>query len=284
MINIKKNEPLQKYTTFKIGGPAKYFIEANNLEDIKKALTFAKAKKTKVFILGGGSNVLFSDNGFKGIIICTKMAEYVLEGTNLVVDCGLQIGLLVKLMADKGLSGIEFLAGIPGTVGGAVFMNAGQKSDEIKKVVKKVWAVDFNGIEHVFDGKDCGFGYRRSIFQKRKLVIVKVKLQLKKSKTKLIAEKIKEILKNKMKIQPYNLPSAGSFFENPKNKFAAKLIETSGCKGMRVGNAQISEKHANFIVNLNGATSKDVINLYKRVVSIVRNKTGITLIPEVKIL
>jgi len=258
-LKIKKNVLLSKYTTFKIGGLAKYFCIANNKKDVIMAIKWAKEKKLPFFILGNGSNVLVVDKKYSGLVIKTgkPLAHYVFKG-------------------------LEWAAGIPGTIEGAVYGNAGAFGKSMKDAVKEVevWDTKTEKIK-IFKKKDCGFGYRESIFKKNKnLIILSVKIKSKKSNLK----KIKEYLNYKKQTQPLNLPSAGSVFKNPKGYFAAELIEKCGLKGKTIGRAQISKKHANFIVNLGGAKAKDVFTLIKIIKQKVKNKFGIILEEEIQIL
>ena len=183
---------------------------------------------------------------------------------------------------ENNLAGFEFLSGIPGTIGGALYMNAGQLNKTIGNLVKRVWVVDSDGKEFILARKKCGFSYRGSLFQEKNWIITKAEFIFKKGNSAKIKEKIKKILKDKLKKQPYDLPSAGSFFKNPKGDFAARLIESAGCKGARVGDAQVSLKHSNFIVNLGNASFNDVEKLSRYVVKKVKEKFKIFLEPEVK--
>ncbi len=269
MLKIKKNEPLSKHTTLKIGGPAKYFCVARTIEDLMDSFRFAKSNKLKILILGVGSNILVPDKGFDGLVIAFKGAA------------GIPLSKLLKYCADKGYAGLEFLAGIPGSLGGAIYMNAGAYGKNISDHVLCVHAIDIKGKKHVFTRKQCKFGYRKSIFQTKKLVITGVEFDLSAGRPKDIKSSMDSIIKKRLSRQPYDLPSAGSFFKNPKGQHAAALIEEAGLKGKRVGDAMISKKHANFIVNVGRATSRDVVQLKELVVNAVYKKYGIKLVPEV---
>jgi len=289
---MKRNEPLSKHTTFKIGGPAEFYFEPISMAELKESLKFAKEKKRKVFFLGNGSNLLVSDKGFKGVVIRPRMDRVMaprlrsgqVSGKSIVVESGVSIGHLLNLLAKKGLTGLEFMTGIPGCVGGSVAMNAGVGDSWMGEKVVRVWASDMNGKPVVLNQKRCQFGYRKSIFQKGNLAITKVEFKLQKGDPKEIKETIRKIWKARLAKQPYNLPSAGSFFKNPKGKFAGQLIDEAGCKGMRVGDAEVSLKHGNFIVNRGRAKASQVLELAKKVQRKVRQKFGIKLEPEVKYL
>jgi len=273
---IKKNISLSKYTTFKIGGKAKYFFAAKTKKDLIKAIVTAKKSKLLFFILGGGSNLLVSDRGFKGLVI--------------------KYGQPLSSYVSKGL---EWAAGIPGTIQGAVQGNAGAFGKSMKNVVKEVEVFDTKtGKIKIFKNKDCQFSYRNSIFKKNKnLIILSVKIKTRKSNVK----RIRQYLEYKKKNHPWNYPSAGSVFKNPigfsaaelgeeNNKFsssiltAARMIEECGLKGKRAGKAEISEKHANFIVNLGGAKAKDVKKLINLAKKSVKKKFKINLEEEIQFL
>lgn len=278
-----QNERLSKHTSFKIGGPAKYLCIPKEIDELKKALRFAKLRKLKILIIGLGSNLLISDKGFDGLVIKPKMSSTSINGTNVMVESGMPIQKMLNVLAGKGLSGLEFMAGIPGSVGGAVCMNAGQGGSVIGDRVKRVWALDLNGKERVFLRSSSRFGNRGSIFQGGRYVITKVELGLKKGSPYRIKRKIRSIIKGKLLRQPYDSPSAGSVFKNPNGDFAGRLIEGAGGKGMKVGDALVSKKHANFIVNLGRAKSGEVLKLMSLAKKKVWDKFRIKLEPEIKI-
>lgn len=276
-MKLKENEPLSEHTTFRIGGPARYFIEAKTIAELQAALNFAKGKKLKVLFLGKGSNALISDKGFNGLVIKLRLSRTGVSGESVVAESGVSVAQLVNLTAKKGLTGLEFLTGIPGTVGGAVAMNAGVGKFAIGDKIKRVW-----GLRKTFSKSECKFGYRRSIFQVGKYIITKVEFKLKKGNKAKIRATIKQMWQKRLEKQPYDLPSAGSVFKNPKGKFAGQLIEEAGCKGLRVRGAEVSKMHANFIVNRGKARAKDVIQLMKAVQKKVKKAFGVTLEPEIK--
>ena len=256
---LKKNVSLKNYTTFKIGGPAKYFFEAKKKEDLIGAVITAKKFKLPFFILGGGSNVLVSDKGFNGLVI--------------------KFGQLLSSYVSKGL---EWAVGIPGTIQGAVCGNASAFKKSMKDVVKEVEVFDTKTEKvKILKNKDCRFSYRNSIFRKKKnLIILSVKIKSKKSDTK----KIKQYLDYRKKTQPLNLPSAGSVFKNPAGFSAGELIEKCGLKGKKIGKVKVSEKHDNFIVNLGGGKAKDVMKLIKIIKNRVKKKFGVVLEEEIQFL
>src|SRR3989339_1029283 len=280
-MRFKEGEILSNHTTFCIGGLAKYFCIVKTDTDLFLALKYVREKNLKVFVLGCGSNVLISDKGFDGLVIKIETENIKRSGNFLTVEAGLMLGALLKYSAENNLSGLEFLSGIPGAVGGALCMNAGQLNKSIGYLVKKVWVVDRSGREFVLLKDKCEFGYRSSIFQKKEWIIIKVEFVLQKGVFAKIKEEAKNILSEKLAKQPYDMPSAGSFFKNPTGDFAGRLIDAAGCKGMRVGGAQVSLKHANFIVNSGDATFDDVKKLSYEVIGKVKEKFNVVLEPEV---
>ncbi|MDO8601103.1 MAG: UDP-N-acetylmuramate dehydrogenase [bacterium] len=263
--SIRENVSLASYTSFKIGGPARYFFLAKNKDDLLKAVMAAKELNLPFFILGGGSNLLVSDKGYKGLVIKTgeSLSSYVLKG-------------------------LEWAAGIPGTIQGAVYGNAGAFGKSMKDAVESVEVFDLKtgGIK-VFKNRDCKFAYRTSIFKKNKnLIIVSVKIvdEAKVSSPRITGARIKEYLNYKKDTQPLNFPSAGSVFKNPAGFSAGELIEKCGLKGKKIGQAAISEKHANFIVNLGKGKAKDVVGLIKLIKAKVKNKFKINLEEEIQFL
>jgi UDP-N-acetylmuramate dehydrogenase len=308
---IQKNVFLAKYTTFKIGGKAKYFFIAKTKKDLIKAISFAKktklsffnsrvkrgnqssrrAKRGGVFILGGGSNLLISDKGYKGLVIKIQMDSiFSVETRNIYAEAGARLADLVKMSLEKRLTGLEWAAGIPGaTIGGAIYGNAGAFGESMKNVVENVEVLDCRNLKiKSLKNKNCKFGYRESIFKRNKnLIILSATFKLKKDKKEKIKKLIEKYLNHRRTVQPLNYPSAGSVFRNPtKNKelTAGKLIEKCGLKGKIIGRAKISEKHANFIVNLGGAKAKDVKKLINLIKKQVKNKFGITLKEEIRFL
>lgn len=277
-----RNEPLKKHTSLKVGGTADYFCAPKNIEEIKKALQFAKENKLAVAILGAGTNVLVLDRGVRGLVL--KLAGGLnwikFKGSKVFVGGGVLLPRLIRALAWRGLSNLEFLAGIPGSVGGAAVMNAGAYGREIGKYIREVRVLDKEGREKIIKGKNLKFGYRGSVFLKNKWIIIEAVLKLVRRKGKNIAQKIKECLLKRRENQPLGSPNCGSVFKNPKGDFAGRLIEEAGCKGMRIGDAQVSRKHANFIINLGEAKARDIIKLMARIQKLVK----VQLEPEIRIL
>jgi UDP-N-acetylmuramate dehydrogenase len=279
---VKENQVLAEFTTFKIGGPADWFYQAKNEQDLIKAVSFCRYQKIPFFILGGGSNLLITDKGFRGMVIKLENKEEKVLGEKITVGAGFKLGELVKLASDNNLSGLEFLAGIPGTVGGAVVGNAGAWQQNIGDKVERVKVLDEKNQIQWFNRIDCQFDYRQSRFKNKKEIILAIEFVLKKENSLIIKERIKEYL-SKRQSQPKAF-SAGCIFINPKPKSAGDLIEKCGLKGTRKNNAEISPLHANFIVNHGGAKAKDMLELISLVKQKVKEKFGINLEEEITIL
>jgi len=281
-----RNEPLKRHTSFKIGGPADYFCQPKNTEELIEALNFAKERKLIISIMGAGTNLLVLDKGFSGLVIklAGSLDTLKFRSRTVTVGAGVLLPHLLKFLTRKGLSGLEFLAGIPGTVGGAAVMNAGAWGKGINDYVQLVKVLDNRGNVQTIKINKLRSGYRKTMFQIAKLIIVEIVLKLRKGKTKNIRKKIAELLKRRKMNQPLGIPNAGCIFKNPKGKYAGKLIEEAGCKEMRVGDAQVSVKHANFIVNLGEAKARDVLKLLTRVQRIVKDRFKVWLELEIKIM
>jgi len=288
-MQIEENVILSKYCTWHVGGPARYFVKVSKIEDLQEALLWASNNKMEFFILGGGSNTLFSDTGFSGLVIKIDCRKIDIEENELRAEAGAIMKVAVLHAAEEGLGGIEHLAGIPGTVGGMVRGNAGALGTEIKDRLLRVKVLHKNEsgwqIETI-DRKDIFFAYRESTFKREKgsYIIWEAFFKLDKSNKEEIIKLVNDDLRIRKERQPYDFPSAGSVFKNPSaERSAGMLIEESGCKGMNVGGAFVSEKHANFIVNKGGATSSDILGLIKDIKKRVLEKTGVTLEEEVVI-
>ncbi len=306
MLNIQENVSLSGFTTFKIGGPAKFFVEVKNGDEMLEAIEYAKEKKLEVFILAGGSNVLISDKGFNGLVI--RIANFKIETNDDEISCGVGVPLnqLVLESVKNDLTGLEWASGIPGTVGGAIIGNAGAFSGEIKDILKEVKALNLENNEvKIYKNSDCDFDYRDSIFKKNygKIVLISAKFELEKVEGGDGMKKIEEIIRRRKDKQPQQ-PSAGSFFKNPiiedlniiksfekdtglkmrDNKIPAGwFIESIGLKGRQVGGIKVSEKHANFLVNTGNASAEDVIMLSSLIKQKVRDEFGVHLEEEIRL-
>jgi len=281
-MKFQKNIPLKKYTTFKIGGPARYFFTAKNKLDLLKAVQEAKKRRLPVFVLGKGSNLLVSDKGYRGLVINVKCQKLSVKKNTIYAEAGVSLGQLANIALGNGLSGAEWMAGIPGTVGGAIFGNAGAFGTSMQDIVKsvEVFNIKSNKVEKI-KNKGCHFGYRQSFFKKnRHLVILSCEIKLKKGDKHDIRKETKGYLDYRASHHP-NDPSAGSLFTNPKGYAARELIDICGLKGKKIGGAQISTMHSNFIVNLGGACAQDVLSLVKLIKKTVAKKFKVKLEEEI---
>lgn len=282
--SFKKNVVLAPYTTFKIGGPAQYFFAAKSSAELIDAVSWAKKNKMPYFILAGGSNILISDQGFKGLVILNRSSDCRRVENKVICSSGLKLGQLIAFCAKNNLSGLEFLAGVPGTVGGAVFGNAGRPDLGIGNFIKSVKVLTKAGQLKTLSQKECRFNYRQSRFQKSNEIIIEVVLAFEPGRPAEIAAKIKEAVSLKKKVQPLEYPSAGCIFKNPAgDKSAGWLIEEAGLKGKKIGGAMVSEKHANYIINTGGAKAEEVIILISLIKQKVRTKFKIQFQEEIKL-
>jgi len=290
--NIRFDVPLAPYISFKIGGPAEVFCQPQNIEELIDILKVALNFNIPYFILGNGSNLLISDKGVDGIVIQTSALNQLKhEGNFIEAYCGATLKDLCYFAKEEGLSGLEFASGIPGTVGGAVFMNAGAYGSEIKDVLLSSDYLEpnldslnsLNPIKHL-NANEHNFAYRRSIFQEKNLIHIKSVFQLQPEDKNIITEKMLSFEEKRKEKQPLDFPSAGSVFKRPEGFYTGKLIEQCGLRGYQIGKAAISEKHCGFIVNLGGATAADVLALIKYVQETVYNRFGVKLETEIRFL
>ena len=285
-IRISFNVPLAKHTSFRIGGAAEAVAFPKNKEELARILKTSALLDTKPVILGAGTNVLAPDEGMPGLVICLKDARDGMEqvgDTGIRVMAGVTMTRAAMFAAGLGLSGLEFAHGIPGSVGGGVYMNAGAYGGEICQVCQQVEVMDFRGNLEVWDNAQMGFSYRHSVLEEREAIVVSAVFRLEKREPQQIRDKMKELMAKRSASQPLDLPSAGSAFKRPAGGYAAALIDQAGLRGYQVGGAAISRKHAGFAVNLGGATAKDVRQLLNEVSDIVYEKSGIRLEPEIRI-
>lgn len=280
------DEPMSKHTTFRIGGPADMLAVPRGAEDIKALMLEAAAAKVPCFVMGNGSNLLVSDNGIRGLVIkiCGAMDRIDIDGTRVNAQSGAHMSRLQKICAEKGLSGLEFFAGLPSSLGGAIAMNAGSWGGTISLFLKRVTVLTRSGKIMKMDKADCGFSYRSSEILKQGAIVLDAEFELEKKDPSVVEASQKEILKLKSSSQPLTYPSAGCVFKNHGKESAGKLIEQVGLKGEKMGGAQVSEVHANFIVNTGNATAADVIGLINRIKGIVLEKTGVALELEIKLM
>ena len=284
---VKIDEPMRKHTNFKIGGNADVFVIAKNIEEIKCVIKFSKENNILLTILGNGSNVLVSDKGIRGIVLQVGTKEIKIEkheNALIEVDAGSMLGALAQILLKQSISGFEFAAGIPGSIGGAIRMNAGAYGGEMKDIVKDVTVLNEKGEISVLTNEECEFSYRHSRFTDSKEIVIKVTLKLPLGNEAEIKAKMDEYDQSRREKQPLNLPSAGSTFKRGSDFITAKLIDECGLKGYTSGDAQVSTLHAGFVVNLGNATAQDVLNVVNHVKQVVLEKTGKQIELEVELL
>lgn len=280
---MKKNIDLSKYTTFRVGGEAEYFVEPSCVEELQEALSFARREGLKVHVLGNGSNLLVSDEGVAGevIRIADGMQDICIDGDTIIAQAGAKMSTIAKKAADMGLSGLAFAHGIPGTIGGGVIMNAGAYGGELAQVVTKVEAMDLEGRAFVIEADALEFSYRGSFMKKEGLIVTKVYMQLAYGDKEDILATMRELATARREKQPLEYPSAGSTFKRPVGHFAGKLIMDAGLSGYTIGGASVSEKHCGFVINQGGATSQDIVELMQYIKEVVYEKEEVVLEPEV---
>ena len=280
-------EPLAKHTTFRIGGPADYYLIPESRHEVREAVLYAKEKKLPFYILGKGSNVLFSDEGFRGVVIEVGkgMSGIALERAGVVrVQAGTSMSAMAAKMAEWGLAGFEFAAGIPGTLGGGIAMNAGAYNGEIKDCILTATVLDQSGRVRILKADELELGYRTSIIQKEEYIVLEAEFYFESGNPEGIKAHMRDLNSRRRDKQPLEFPSAGSTFKRPEGHYAGKLIEDAGLKGYRVGDAQLSEKHCGFVVNRGEATAEDVKKLIRDVQDKVWDEFQVKLEPEVRII
>ena len=279
-------EPMKRHTTFRIGGPAEVFCMPESLTEVRKVLNICKEENLPYFILGNGSNLLVSDKGYRGVVIQLdrNYGEIRVEDTEIYASAGALLSTIAVAARRESLTGFEFAGGIPGTLGGAVVMNAGAYGGEMKAVLQKVTVMDQDGEVFEIPAEKLEMGYRTSIIKKAGYIVLGAVISLEKGDIEEIKALTKKLSEQRTSKQPLEYPSAGSTFKRPEGYFAGKLIMDSGLRGYRVGGAQVSEKHCGFVINTGDATAEDVCSLMKHVTETVYEKFGVTLEPEVKFL
>lgn len=284
--SVLTHEPMAKHTTFAIGGPADLMAAPASADETAAVVKLAASLTLPLTVIGKGSNLLVRDKGIRGLVlkIGEAMAVARCEGDSVVAGAGAALSDIAKLAAAAGLTGLEFAVGIPGSLGGAVFMNAGAYDGEMSRVVDSVTAVTPQGDIRCFTAAELDFGYRHSVFQTNGCIICEVRLQLKPGDATQIQALMQELTQKREHRQPLEWPSAGSTFRRPPGYFAGTLVEQAGCKGLCCGGAKVSDKHAGFIINAGGASAADVLRLISRVQARVRETSGVQLWPEVMIL
>lgn len=281
---IQQDEPMREHTTFRIGGNADYLVNPANSEEAANVVRLLLANKIPFTVIGNGSNILVSDKGIRGVVVCIGDGmDYVkVTGCRIVAGAGTLLSKVAKEALTNGLSGLEFASGIPGSIGGAMVMNAGAYGSEMKDVVKSVTMLDLDTEERVIvTGKEMEFGYRTSVIKHHPYLVLEAEFELSEGSYDAIKSQMDELNAKRREKQPLEYPSAGSAFKRPEGYFAAKLIEDSGMKGYRVGGAMVSDKHSGFIVNVDNATAKDVVSVIEDVKAKVSADSNVMLEPEV---
>ena len=281
-IHFLENEKMSLHTTFKIGGDADVFIEVKNTKELENTLKLAKENDVPCLILGKGSNLLVSDLGIEGAVISNRLLDNItVEGNRIICEAGAHLSKLCTAALNSGLTGLEFAYGIPGSVGGALFMNAGAYGGEMVQVVTGAYFINENLEREYIAVADMELGYRTSIFKKNNGVITEIVFELKQGNKDEIRQKMDELMQRRVDKQPLEFASAGSTFKRPPDNFAGALIEKNNLKGVSFGGASVSEKHAGFVINKGSATAKDVLDLINHIKETVYKNDGVTLEPEV---
>ena len=284
---VRYDEPLKNHTTFKIGGNCIALIEPREVYDIIETIKICRENNIKFFVIGNGSNLLVPDEGYNGVIIKLKseFSTIKVEDEYLIVNAGAKLSEVYPIAYENSLTGFEFASGIPGTIGGAIFMNAGAYGGEMKDIVESVEVLDLDNFElKELKNEDLDFSYRKSIIQRKNYIITSIKLKLKKGNKEEINAVYEDLRDRRNSKQPLNFGSAGSTFKRPEGHFASKLIEDAGLKGYHINDAWVSEKHSGFIVNKGNASFKEVMELIEYVQKVVFEKFGVKLETEVRIL
>lgn len=283
--NVVMNESMGKHTTFRTGGNAEYFITPD-MDTLKSVIDYLNKEDYPYYVIGNGSNLLVKDSGYKGAIIriTTGFNDCDIQGNTVVAGAGMMLARLSAIACENGLKGMEFASGIPGTLGGAVTMNAGAYGGEMSQVLKYVKVMDSDGNIFTLNADELNLGYRHSIIMEKQMIVLEACVVLDRGDTQEIKNEMNELAAKRKEKQPLEYPSAGSTFKRPEGYFAGKLIMDAGLRGKMHGGAQVSEKHCGFIVNRHNATATDIIELMKEVTDCVYDKFGVKLEPEVRIL
>lgn len=283
--NIKLDEPMKNHTSFKVGGLADILVTPVSVMQLSEILKLCKNENVPIFVMGNGTNLIVRDKGIRGVVIKVydNLNEFTVKDDIITAYAGILLSKISSAACKKGLSGLEFASGIPGTLGGAVTMNAGAYGGEMKDVIIETQYMDRDGELKVIRNEEHQFGYRTSLIQKHSGIVIRSSMKLKKGKTEEIKALMAEFTKRRKDKQPLEMPSAGSVFKRPEGYFAGKLIEDCGLRGYRIGGAEVSNKHCGFIVNSGNAEAKDILNLITHIQSTVKMKFGIDMQTEVRI-
>lgn len=281
---IRTQEPMKMHTTFRVGGPADYFVMPESSGEVQQVISLCREEKMPYYVIGNGSNLLVSDEGYRGVIlqIYRTMSRIEAEGTLIRAQAGALLSAIAAKAYENSLTGFEFAAGIPGTIGGASVMNAGAYGGEMKDVIRSVTVLDRDGKIRKIEREDLEMGYRTSIISKEGYITLEAEIELSEGKPEEIKALMDDLRTRRVTKQPLEYPSAGSTFKRPEGYFAGKLIQDTGLAGFQVGGAQVSEKHCGFVINKENATAADIDSLMRQVSEKVKEKFGVTLEPEVK--
>lgn len=282
--NIFIDEPMKTHTSFKIGGVADIFIKVKSVQELQYIIEVAKKENILVTIIGNGSNLLVKDNGIRGIVIMLNMDKIEIEDTIVIVEAGAKLGFLAQKLLKEELTGFEFAAGIPGSIGGAVRMNAGAYGGEMKDIIVETKCLTPSGEIVTLSNEEQKFSYRHSIFMENRYIVLETKIKLQKGNKDEIKAKMDDYAQQRKEKQPISLPSAGSTFKRGTDFVTAKVIDECGLKGFSIGDAQVSTKHAGFVVNNGNATAEDVLRLIEHVQKVVLEKTGKKIELEIEVL
>ncbi len=283
--DIKIDEKLSEYVNFKVGGPADILLIPNSKEQVIKSIKICKENNIPFYLIGNGSNILVRDGGFRGVVLSLKNVKNIyVDGEKIEAECGIMLKEVSDKAIENSLTGFEFACGIPGTIGGAVFMNAGAYDGEISKVIESAEVIDENCNIIRLSREELDFGYRSSLVMKKGYTVLSAVFKLEKGQVKTIKELIEDLTNKRESKQPLEYPSAGSTFKRPTGYFAGKLIQDAGLKGYSIGGAAVSEKHSGFVINKGNATAKDITDLIKHIQDEVKKQFGVDLHPEVRII
>ena len=284
--NVKWEEPMKNHTTFRIGGPADYYLCPHSTAELQKVIEICKEENLPFFVQGNGSNLLVSDRGYRGVVIQLgkNFSDMEVKDERILVKAGALLSKTAKEALDAGLAGMEAVSGIPGTIGGAVMMNAGAYGGEMKDIVESVTVLNQEGELLTLSVEEMKMGYRTSIVKEKGYIVVSAVLKLRRGQRQAIREQMEDYKERRVTKQPLDMPSAGSMFKRPEGYFAGKLIMDAGLRGFSVGGAQVSEKHCGFVVNKGDATAQDVLDLIHEVQRRVKEQFGVELEPEVRFL
>ncbi len=280
---VKEKEPMSRYTTFHVGGCAEFLVLPETIEQIKEIIQLAKKEEVPYLLLGNGSNMLVSDQGVSGIVIrFQRFQKMEVNGEEITAQAGVSLALLGKTACKHSLTGLEFAAGIPGTLGGAIRMNAGAYGGEMKDVVTEVTVLTEDGVVVELPAEQLGFAYRKSVVEEKNYVVLEVKMKLQQGNEDEIRNYMDQLSKQRREKQPLEYASAGSTFKRPEGHFAGKLIQDAGLRGFAIGDAMVSEKHCGFVINRKNATAKEIVDVMKYVQKEVKDKFDVLLEPEVR--